>query len=509
FLPEYVEYAERIRKSLYYGRLPATDRPSLPFTSLSVERFSELCRQDGLEKLDLRYASSMCYDACVTPCSLILALMYLDRLRSHNPEYLANTSPSQVFLVAMVVASKYLYDDGEEDEVFNDEWATSAAISLSDLNQAEKEFLVAIDWNLFVDADSFLCAFKRVEGEVAWREGERRGYFTYSDLLSLTQSLPASCTPLLNLMSHVFAVCMVGYTAAVVSIVAGTILAQECSQHMATMMNHLTYDVSSSNETVTPYLKDVTELGHSVQVADSLSFMTGNMETSLDDDEERNMSLSGLPSRAITTLTTSILLAMSSPSTQQQHQQQQHRQHSSGHKNCRSCQSSRVDQNCRPRTKDPNVCCEPDDSDLDPSDVRLSFTTGPYWPPSSHGRRIGQVDVNFIPLHLPNLDLTSMESHASDQKEDWVYSNPWKIPWLSWHSAPIYSMIQNFSGIGAPNMASFRRSEHGWVDWLDRMYELMQGIVIDIVPHAHSVTLSPAPMLSRVAVAHSGPDPVP
>lgn len=43
-----------------------------------------------------------------------------------------------------MVASKYLYDDGEEDEVFNDEWATSAALSLADLNQAEREFLTAI-----------------------------------------------------------------------------------------------------------------------------------------------------------------------------------------------------------------------------------------------------------------------------------------------------------------------------------------------------------------------------
>lgn len=43
-----------------------------------------------------------------------------------------------------MVASKYLYDDGEEDEVFNDEWATSAALSLADLNQAEREFLIAI-----------------------------------------------------------------------------------------------------------------------------------------------------------------------------------------------------------------------------------------------------------------------------------------------------------------------------------------------------------------------------
>lgn len=46
--------------------------------------------------------------------------------------------------IFQMVASKYLYDDGEEDEVFNDEWATSAALSLADLNQAEREFLIAI-----------------------------------------------------------------------------------------------------------------------------------------------------------------------------------------------------------------------------------------------------------------------------------------------------------------------------------------------------------------------------
>lgn len=48
------------------------------------------------------------------------------------------------YCASQMVASKYLYDDGEEDEVFNDEWATSAALSLADLNQAEREFLTAI-----------------------------------------------------------------------------------------------------------------------------------------------------------------------------------------------------------------------------------------------------------------------------------------------------------------------------------------------------------------------------
>lgn len=43
-----------------------------------------------------------------------------------------------------MVASKFLHDDGEEDEVYNDEWANSGGIDLKDMNQLEKEFLNAI-----------------------------------------------------------------------------------------------------------------------------------------------------------------------------------------------------------------------------------------------------------------------------------------------------------------------------------------------------------------------------
>ena len=51
----------------------------------------------------------------------MLALLYLDRLRRRNPEYLTTVSSADLFLVSLMVASKFLHDDGEEDEVFNDE----------------------------------------------------------------------------------------------------------------------------------------------------------------------------------------------------------------------------------------------------------------------------------------------------------------------------------------------------------------------------------------------------
>lgn len=43
-----------------------------------------------------------------------------------------------------MVATKFLQDDGEEDGVINEEWATSAGITTSHLNQLERDFLDAI-----------------------------------------------------------------------------------------------------------------------------------------------------------------------------------------------------------------------------------------------------------------------------------------------------------------------------------------------------------------------------
>ena len=39
---------------------------------------------------------------CATPTSLILALIYLDRLRTQNPGYLHKISSTDLFLVSLV-----------------------------------------------------------------------------------------------------------------------------------------------------------------------------------------------------------------------------------------------------------------------------------------------------------------------------------------------------------------------------------------------------------------------
>ena len=43
-----------------------------------------------------------------------------------------------------MLASKYLYDEGVTEEVYNDEWADSADMDVEDINQLEYDFLQAI-----------------------------------------------------------------------------------------------------------------------------------------------------------------------------------------------------------------------------------------------------------------------------------------------------------------------------------------------------------------------------
>ena len=43
-----------------------------------------------------------------------------------------------------MVASKYLYDEGEEEEVFNDEWGAAGGMAVPALNALERGFLSAM-----------------------------------------------------------------------------------------------------------------------------------------------------------------------------------------------------------------------------------------------------------------------------------------------------------------------------------------------------------------------------
>merc|ERR1711936_1058655 len=222
--PEHTAAETRYTRSLYYGALPATDRPSLPLTRLAVNQFTSSgldALGQKLGRLDMARAADISRQACAGPNSLVLALLYLERLRKRNPDYLTTVSSADLFLVSLMVASKFLHDDGEEDEVFNDEWASSGGIDTKELNRLEVKFLAAMDWRIFVDDTEFQTTLSRLEADIAIREvSARDGDATYSDLSVLGSGEQAAhMLPLLAQAAlKVTAVCLTTYAAGLLAL---------------------------------------------------------------------------------------------------------------------------------------------------------------------------------------------------------------------------------------------------------------------------------------------------
>nr|SVE75754.1 EOG090X069C [Daphnia hispanica] len=226
---DYSELTERLRKTLYYGSVSKGSHSlnsSLPLTRVIVEKFSETDSNLFLEKLCFEYAAELSREACLSPCSLVVALIYLERLCQSNPNFVSSIPSSKLFLISVMVASKFLNDDGEEDEVINSEWASSAKIDVSNLNQIERQFLQAIEWRLFVDDEDFAEALARIEFRVAQRESLKRGWLTYTDLDVLAQRKLLSDTwdVVYDLVINVSLACMTAYLASLVTLVGSAIV---------------------------------------------------------------------------------------------------------------------------------------------------------------------------------------------------------------------------------------------------------------------------------------------
>lgn len=98
---EHQEFIKRIKKTLYYGASSSTyqcDSISRPLADYTAEMFSKTHKGTSLNRLDFVTVSKL----RITPCSLILAMIYLDRLNDRDPAYARKITPSELFLVSMV-----------------------------------------------------------------------------------------------------------------------------------------------------------------------------------------------------------------------------------------------------------------------------------------------------------------------------------------------------------------------------------------------------------------------
>ena len=176
-----------------------------------------------MNRLDVGRAAELTKETCASPTSLVLALLYLDRLRTSNPKYLTTISSTDLFLVSLLVASKFLNDDGEDDEVFNDEWAISGGLEKKELNRIELDFLSALDWRVYVSPEDYEQTAENLEYMVAAKKvQDRGGWTTYSDCVALSR--PMELTKIWEMLYEytikVTAVCAFAYAASLMTMVS-------------------------------------------------------------------------------------------------------------------------------------------------------------------------------------------------------------------------------------------------------------------------------------------------
>lgn len=104
----------RIRKTLYVGGHVSTTSPSVsapsvnsqkisrPLADYAADLFSESHRgrSGTLNRLNSVTVSKL----GATPCPLIMAMIYMDRLQVADPMYARRITPTELFLVSMVSA---------------------------------------------------------------------------------------------------------------------------------------------------------------------------------------------------------------------------------------------------------------------------------------------------------------------------------------------------------------------------------------------------------------------
>ena len=93
------QFLKRIKKTFYLGPSNPSRMISQPLAQHVAAHFNETHRNYDLNILELPTMSKFRQQ---TPCSLILSLIYVERLLKSDPAYARLISPSELFLVTLV-----------------------------------------------------------------------------------------------------------------------------------------------------------------------------------------------------------------------------------------------------------------------------------------------------------------------------------------------------------------------------------------------------------------------
>ncbi|CAF1653482.1 unnamed protein product [Adineta ricciae] len=124
-----------------------------------------------LLNLDCALALSVCKSRNLPPCVFVLSLLYMKRLRSLHCSSILSTiddlTTKELYLIATLLASKYLVDEGEDEQLFNSELAELTNISTERVNFIERQVLIALNWDLRISDEEFQQFFTLFKCQIA------------------------------------------------------------------------------------------------------------------------------------------------------------------------------------------------------------------------------------------------------------------------------------------------------------------------------------------------------
>lgn len=210
--PDFRRVRRRIRRTLGYGtRQPQSI--NLPLSELVVDYFNKRSPFDYM-----RPETSASISGCgfADPCTLVVAMVYLDRLRIKNKKWFESSDPTDLYLPALVIASKFLHDSDTYDRASNADWAEAAKISNQHLNQLEWEFVQKMNWNVMVGQAEFDRWLSFFEYWVANDFVMKNNFCTYNELVQLGASFPLVST--IQCLASFFGLLVMVYTFSVASL---------------------------------------------------------------------------------------------------------------------------------------------------------------------------------------------------------------------------------------------------------------------------------------------------
>lgn len=181
---------------------------SLPLTDTIAEFVQELS-EDKFFINDISFIFELSRKRAISPCAIVVALIYLKRLKAKSKtnvafnsfyninessscnnyiynydKYSANClSNTELCLISLLLASKYLVDEGEDEEIYNEEWADLVDFPVEKVNKIERSILKQLEWELYVSKSEFWSFTAKLTERITRKKVKYQHYqCTYSDL---------------------------------------------------------------------------------------------------------------------------------------------------------------------------------------------------------------------------------------------------------------------------------------------------------------------------------------